>query len=205
MSDIVVTVPMNFTYDLAPGLKGLAAWAAEGDKPGDTWSGQEWEFTTWGMKPDIKPGERVYVVCERRLRGYAPLVRVDTGSRRGSNGAGSLTFVRADGAVAVTIPETIVGFRGWRYRWWAREDEVPFPDWLTAAVAPTPAAVQPCDSARHTRRDTRAHWCVTFVSPGGQVLRHMHMCTAHANSARRHEHAVMTAIETCVLRSELSA
>jgi hypothetical protein len=36
------------------------------------------------------------------------------------------------GAVAVTIPERIHGFRGYRQRWWPREAEQPFPDWRTA-------------------------------------------------------------------------
>ena len=49
MADVVVTVPKNFTHPDAPGLKGLAAWLAEGDPPGSEWSGDEWEFTTWGL------------------------------------------------------------------------------------------------------------------------------------------------------------
>lgn len=31
MSDVVVTVPKNFTHPDFPGLRGLAAWIAEGD------------------------------------------------------------------------------------------------------------------------------------------------------------------------------
>ena len=41
--------------------------------------------------------------------------------------------VRAGGAEAVTIPETIRGFQGYRYRWWRRYSEVPFPDWMVTA------------------------------------------------------------------------
>ncbi len=39
--------------------------------------------------------------------------------------------------VVVTVPkkfgleEPIKGFRGFRYRWWKREDEQPFPEWRT--------------------------------------------------------------------------
>jgi hypothetical protein len=39
------------------------------------------------------------------------------------------SLVRKGGAVAVTIPEQIRGFRGWRVRWWDRTDEQPFSAW----------------------------------------------------------------------------
>ncbi len=125
MSDVVVTVPINFTHPCAPGLKGLAAWIAEGDAAGDEWSDTVWGFTTGGARPNIKIGERVYVICEDRLRGYAPLALLHRVGRR-------VTFVRKGDAVAVTIPERITGFQGWRYRWWDRADEAPFPNWKTA-------------------------------------------------------------------------
>jgi hypothetical protein len=38
-------------------------------------------------------------------------------------------LVRHGDAVAVTIDEFVRGFRGWRYRWWNRDIETPFPDW----------------------------------------------------------------------------
>ncbi len=123
MSDIVVTVPKRFRY---AGQTGLAAWIAEGDAAGEPWSGQHWYFTVYGPRPPINPGERVYIVCEDRLRGYAPLVRL---SGPPSGGHGAWDLIRTGGAVAVTIPERITGFRGWRRRWWSLEDEVPFPDW----------------------------------------------------------------------------
>lgn len=117
--DVVVTVPKSF---------GLQAWIDEGDAAGDppdptiTWP-REWDFYLGGARPDIKPGQRVYVVYNGALRGYAPLVRVDWyGGRRYS-------LVRHAGAVAVTIPEFIQGFRGFRYRWWDRSIEVAFPNW----------------------------------------------------------------------------
>ena len=128
--DVVVTVPKTFEYE---GLRGLAAWCAEGDCAGEAQdSGEMWDYSTWGARPNIKPGERVYVVCEDHLRGYAPLVELCFEEAHG--GKGYLEFWRRDGAVAVTIPERITGFRGWRYRWWKREDEVPFPGWRTTDV-----------------------------------------------------------------------
>jgi len=120
MPDVVVTVPKTFEF---AGLRGLAAWAAEGDLPGDEWSGLDSHFYMGGEPPDIKPGERVYVVCEGKVRGYAPLVRVER------YGRGRFALVRRGGAVAVTIPEPVRGFQGYRYRWWSIETETPFPDW----------------------------------------------------------------------------
>lgn len=114
--DVVVTVPLSF---------GLATWIAEGDPAGAPWSGAEWDFYLGGSPPDIHPGERVYVVHNRKLRGYAPLVRIDrTGPYRYS-------LVRHGGAVAVTVPQDIPGFRGFRYaNDLFRPDElIPFPDW----------------------------------------------------------------------------
>lgn len=116
MSDVVVTVPKTF---------GLDTWIAEGDAAGEPWTGQEWDFTVGGFLPNIRPGERVYVVFNGKLRGYAPLVRLEEIDFR------YFSLVRAGGAVAVTVPEYIRGFRGWRYRWWDRSSEIPFPDWRT--------------------------------------------------------------------------
>jgi hypothetical protein len=96
-------------------------WDAAGDPPA-RWQ-QEWDFYLGGARPAIKPGARVYMVYNGALRGYAPLVRID------SQGGWRFSLVRHGGAVAVTIPEFIQGFRGWRYRWWDRSIEVPFPDW----------------------------------------------------------------------------
>lgn len=120
--DVVVTVPKRFTWDGAPGLKGLAAWIAEGDAAGEELTGDEYAFTMGGHAPRIEPGERVYVVCEERLRGYAPLVDLQIHAQ-------NYSLIRAGGAVAVTIPGSIRGFQGFRYRWWPYEKEIPFPDW----------------------------------------------------------------------------
>ncbi len=120
MPDVVVTVPRGIWLD----------WIAEGDAAGEPASGEEWGyyFSTRPMKhlgveggmPTISPGERVYVVAHGRLRGYALLTRLV---------ARPPCLCRGGGAVAVTIDEAIVGFPGWRYRWWPREAEVPFPGW----------------------------------------------------------------------------
>lgn len=140
MSDVVVTVPKNFTHPAAPGKRGLAAWIAEGDAAGDAYSGQEWWFTTYGPLPYCQPGERVYIVCEGRLRGYAPLIRAMFDESRVRNGCAPIAFIRGGDVVAVTIDEPIQGFRGWRARWWDRADERPFPDWKTAGPITVHAA-----------------------------------------------------------------
>lgn len=114
VTDVVVTLPQAF---------GLAAWVAEGDAAGQADSGTDYYFTVSGPKPKIMPGERVYVTYKGHLIGYAPLVRLFWDGFRGD-------FVRRGGAQAVTIEEPIRGFRGWRYRWWKRETERPYEDWL---------------------------------------------------------------------------
>lgn len=134
MPDVVVTVPKTFkgeNYwdqdDFDYSARGLAAWAQEGDAAGGEhgYSGTEWSFELGGNQPNITPGERVYIVCEGKLRGYAPLLFIDDLAR------GRYGLIRSGGAEAVTIDEPIRGFQGFRYRWWKREDEKPFPNWKT--------------------------------------------------------------------------
>ena len=120
MPDVVVTVPRSF---------GLDTWIAEGDAAGEPWSGQEWHFYLGGPVPDMQPGDRVYVVYNNAIRGYAPLVRIE-------RSYGGYALVRHGDAAAVTIPEAVRGFRGFRYRWWDRSAEIPFPDWQDAAATP---------------------------------------------------------------------
>jgi hypothetical protein len=129
MTDVVVTIPKSRWEE----------WLAEGDLPDTPWSGLESHYYFGGGQPSIQPGDLVYVVAHGKLRGYAPLVRLDWLDYH------SWAFVRHGGAVAVTLleevesehgewhtqPATIKGFRGWRYRWWERREEVPFPDWRT--------------------------------------------------------------------------
>ena len=115
MTDVVVTVPMA----------QWQAWVDEGDLPGEV---AQYESHFWiGNRPTIAPGDRVYIVAHGRLRGYAPLVRVESSCELRPE---RLCLVRTGGAEAVTIPETIRGFQGYRYRWWRRSAEVPFPDWM---------------------------------------------------------------------------
>lgn len=128
-NDFVVTVPIGFTHPCAPGQKGLDAWIAEGDAAGEPWSGIDWAFTTWGARPEWSEGSRLYIVCEDRIRGYAPIVSVTFEGIL--KNAGRVHFIREGNAVAVTIPKKVTGFRGYRHRWWDLSDEIPFPDWKT--------------------------------------------------------------------------
>lgn len=115
--DVVVTVPKN-TWD---------AWIAEGDAAGDTLvTGHEWVFFVSTIPVRTVPGDRVYVVSHGKLRGYSLLTRT-----RWCEWANKWALCRGAGAVAVTTPEPIKGFQGWRYRWWNRDAEVPFPEWRT--------------------------------------------------------------------------
>lgn len=118
VSDVVVTVPKRLWAD----------WIAEGDLPGEDPTGDEYGFFLAGPRPIIQPGERVYIVAHDKLRGYAPLTRVVPYG-------GGFALCREGNAVACTIDAPIRGFRGWRYRWWDREDERPFPDWRAPEIA----------------------------------------------------------------------
>lgn len=110
--DVVVTVPAWF----------WAAWLEEGDLPGEPESGAISAFSLGSRPPNVAPGSRVYVVAHRRLRGWAPLVKLGYQE-------GRYWLIRKGGAVACTIPQRIRGFRGFRYRWWERSEETPFDDW----------------------------------------------------------------------------
>lgn len=114
MSDLVVTVPKGLWLD----------WIDEGDAAGEPESGEEWGFFV-STRPPIVAGERLYIVAHGRLRGYSIVTRVAGPRETGWGWA----IGRKGGAVAVTIPEPIVGFRGFRRRWWEHASEVPFPDW----------------------------------------------------------------------------
>jgi hypothetical protein len=137
MTDIVVCVPQH----------RWIGWLAEGTLP-DEPCPIETEYHWFGSEttPMISQSERVYIVAHGRLRGYAPLVRLDTRDdvlRRWCAQkdpsipapgtwwwpSAKWALVRHGGAVAVTIPEPIRGFPGWRTRWWQRETELPFSDW----------------------------------------------------------------------------
>lgn len=114
--DLVGTCPKSFWLE----------WLAEGDAADDPPTGEEWGwFTEHSYRSLIKPGDRFYVVAWGRLRGYAIVTKLWGGA-----------IVREGGAVACTIDEPILGFRGLRKRWWDRAIEKPFPDWK---IAGTPA------------------------------------------------------------------
>ena len=113
MVDLVVTCP-----------KGeWAEWLQEGDCAGEPETGEEYGFYLGYRLAPILPGDRLYIVAHGRLRGWAPVTRVQPG-----------VIFRRGGAVACTITEPIPGFRGWRYRWWHREIEQSFMDWKTVGV-----------------------------------------------------------------------
>jgi len=145
MSDIVVTIPKDLWLD----------WIEEGDLPGEPWGGDYWSYYTGGAIPSrivttgdrwssnelvrsqlanddrewhlAAPDQRCYVVAHGRLRGFAPLFAVETDE----TGRELKAFIRRGDAVAITIPEPIRGFQGWRYRWWERDAEISFQDWRT--------------------------------------------------------------------------
>ena len=128
MPDVVVTVPKKL----------WTGWIEEGDAVGEPESGEEWGFYTWGAKPDISPGERVYIVGHGMVRGYAPLTRFVFSPANGSQSPrahGRVTFCRGGGAVACTLRVPTRGFRGWRYAWFDRNAVIPFPNWKTEGVS----------------------------------------------------------------------
>lgn len=115
MADYVVTVPRGRWAD----------WIDEGDLPGQE---AEYESHFWlpSLPPDLEVGDRLYIVAHDKLRGYAPITAWEHSCDLNPARA---CLIREGGAVAVTIPEPIRGFRGWRRRWWDRADEVAFPNW----------------------------------------------------------------------------
>lgn len=115
--DVVVTVPRDRWLD----------WLAEGDLPGMPWTGLDSYFRV-PRRPDIQRGERVYIVAHGRVRGYAPLVKITEHDETWAPlPSPAVCLVRRDGAVAVTIFHRVQGFQGFRYRWWRREQERPWP------------------------------------------------------------------------------
>ncbi len=138
MSDLVVTCPKTFWH----------LWIAEGDPAGTPWSGVEWGWYLGGRRPDIAPGDRLYVVAWGKVRGFAPVTGLQAFDFDGQRWVDAhqarrveqWCICRRGDAVAVTIPEHIPGFRGWRRRWWPREHECPFPDWQTFGVPQRRAA-----------------------------------------------------------------
>lgn len=126
MTDLVGTCPKDFWLE----------WIAEGDPAGAPYSGEEWGWYTHHPKAAlIRPNDRFYVVAWGRLRGWAPVTRIER------TGVGWI-ICRRGGAVACTIDEPIPGFRGLRERWWQPGDEKPFPDWKTSGFGEQPAVTK---------------------------------------------------------------
>lgn len=125
MPDLVVTVPKWFWPE----------WISEGDAAGEPYTGETWGFFMGGIKPDIGPGDRLYIVAHNRVRGYAPVIKLATPAETNANGQGyRWGILRQGDGVAITIPGEVKGFQGWRRRWWDRSIEIEFADWKTAGV-----------------------------------------------------------------------
>lgn len=138
--DVVVTVPKRLWQE----------WLGEGNLPRPNvgmlptpWDGeQDYGFNlSTTFRPQIEPGERVYIVAFGQLRGWAPLVRfadAEEAIRRfgadPSKGDRNYSLLRRGGAVACTLRDPIKGFQGYRYRWWDRKNELLFPTWQTEGV-----------------------------------------------------------------------
>lgn len=123
--DVVVTVPKGLWDEWLE--EGDAAFLDGHSEPAPWDQEAEYHFWLAHPLPAINRGARVYIVAHGKLRGYAPLVRIEQRCRlRPQRGC----LVRRGDAVAVTIDEPIRGFQGWRYRWWERSQERPFPGWV---------------------------------------------------------------------------
>jgi len=115
-------------------------WIAEGDAAGDPPTGIEWGYYIGGRKPNIHAGDRLYIVAHGRVRGYSPVTRLGRTDQSEFHESNKINIghqwiiCREGNAVAVTIPEVVRGFQGWRYVWWKQEDEIPFPNWKTEGV-----------------------------------------------------------------------
>jgi hypothetical protein len=150
MTDVVCTVARDVWL----------CWLAEGTLPGEEEAAEPWAMYYGSgasrRKPsppkDLQPGDRVYVAAFGFVRGYAPLLRIEPTT----NG---YALVRGAGAVAVTPwgergPIPLPGFQGVRYRSWRRDQERPFPDWMTLGL---PAKLRAdVERFQHLRKDPKA-------------------------------------------------
>lgn len=121
------------------------SWIADGDLPGDPWSGERHGLYVRYLPGDILPGERVYIQHAGVIRGYAPLLTIFPSIERASG----FVLVRGGGARAVTPmcvypgrcpipphahaphPRVFDSFPGARLRSWEYLDEWAFPGWRT--------------------------------------------------------------------------
>ena len=119
--NVVVTVAKNIWNE----------WLTEGNLAGDPWDGvleNHFWINKKSVPKDIAIGDRVYVVSNNKLRGYSPLLYVETSCSLRLDRA---CFLRRNDAVAVTLNREIKGFQGWRYQWWDSNEEIAFPNWKT--------------------------------------------------------------------------
>jgi len=84
----------------------------------------------------------------------------------GQNASGRWAIGRKGGAVAVTIPEQVRGFRGFRPRWWYREQERPFPGWIETDLWLNRAR----DKAKREAAKARAAAVPTSPDPQGELF-----------------------------------
>lgn len=103
-------------------------WLEEGGTPEAPDPSTVYGFGVPSAPKLLRAGDRLYIACAGRIRGYAPVLWIQ--SRIDSR---AVDLIR-DGksAVAVTIAERVPPFRGFRYRWWTRDQERPFPEWRQA-------------------------------------------------------------------------
>jgi hypothetical protein len=89
MTDLVGTCPKTFWDE----------WIAEGGAAGAPETGEEWGwYTKARMARVIRPGDRFYIVAGGRLRGWAPVVRLDCFER-------GFAIIRQGGAVVCSLAE----------------------------------------------------------------------------------------------------
>jgi hypothetical protein len=123
------------------------AWLAEGDLPGQPWSGREHALTVAAV-PRIEPGERVYVAMGGIVRGYAPLERMEC-DRMPGRGFSFARLIRHGDARAMKPmcvtpercscpiawrgphPRYVTGSGQFLYRSWEYNDEWALADWRT--------------------------------------------------------------------------
>ena len=172
--DLVVTVPKPIWLD----------WIDEGDPAGSGATGTEWGFWLGRSRPPIEAGDRLYIVAWGRLRGYSPVTRLaqDYETRR-------WVICRRGNASAVTIPETIPGFRGYRRVWWDRSSERSFPHWRLEGVAEgtiqrahRAGILGTCLYCGEPRFLTRDH--IVPVSAGGKAANNIFPVCWECNSAK---------------------
>lgn len=112
MTDIVVTVPR-------------AGWPRFLEEPCTAFAQRTWLF--YPDRPPLNPGDWLHVVSHGRLRCAIVIDRALMPQRGGFLACGLFR-------PAITIGETIDGFRGWKRVWWSPRELEEFPEWRTKSV-----------------------------------------------------------------------